>query len=235
MSDYNELLKTIDDTLAEVDKPKETPKDPYQLIIDQIDVALGEKPEAIQEPPAPVPSVTPAPVPSVTPTPVESVVPAPVPSVTPQPEAAVTPAPVATPQPSPTPSPVSQPAAELPKPSPSRLPEPTPPKEPEVDYSLPSNQFLAMVKDIPDEKWGKDEVDFLNTLSGKDLSEIKKQRQDVIFDDIINQKIFDYQRETTPYKFPETKEDFYNLTKAHLLKMKKNCGKNILDLQKIIK
>jgi hypothetical protein len=208
MSDYNELLKTIDDALAQTDKAQE-PKNPTQAILDEIDAALGEKPEA-----APVPSVTPAPVPSITPTPVESVVPAPVPSVTPQPEAAVTPAPVATPQPSPTPSPVSQPVAELPKPSPSRLPEPTKPKEPEVDYSLPSNQFLAMVKDIPDEKWGKDEVDFLNTLSGKDLSEIKKQRPDVIFDDIINKKIFDYQRETTPYKFPETKEDFYNLTKA---------------------
>jgi hypothetical protein len=200
MSDYNELLKTIDDALAQTDKAQE-PKNPTQAILDEIDAALGEKPEA-------------APVPSVTPTPVESVTPAPVPSVTPQPVVAVTPAPVATPQPSPTPSPVSQPVAELPKPTPSRLPEPTPPKEPEVDYSLPSNQFLAMVKDIPDEKWGKDEVDFLNTLSGKDLIEIKKQRPDVIFDDIINQKIFDYQRETTPYKFPETKEDFYNLTKA---------------------
>ena len=200
MSDYNELLKTIDDALAQTDKAQE-PKNPTQAILDEIDAALGEKPEA-------------APVPSVTPTPVESVTPAPVPSVTPQPVVAVTPAPVATPQPSPTPSPVSQPVAELPKPTPSRLPEPTPPKEPEVDYSLPSNQFLAMVKDIPDEKWGKDEVDFLNTLSGKDLSEIKKQRPDVIFDDIINQKIFDYQRETTPYKIPETKEDFYNLTKA---------------------
>jgi hypothetical protein len=213
MSDYNELLKTIDDALAQTDKAQE-PKNPTQAILDEIDAALGEKPEALPETPAPVPSVTPAPVPSVTPTPIESVPPAPVPSVTPQPVVAVTPAPVATPQPSPTPSPISQPVAELPKPSPSRLPEPTPPKEPEVDYSLPSNQFLAMVKDIPDEKWGKDEVNFLNTLSGKDLSEIKKQRPDVIFDDIINQKIFDYQREATPYKIPETKEDFYNLTKA---------------------
>ena len=211
MSDYNELLKTIDDALAQTDKAQE-PKNPTQAILDEIDAALGEKPEAAPEPPAPVPSVTPAPVPSVTPTPVESVTPAPVPSVTPQPEAAVTPAPVAAPQPSPTPSPVSKPVAELPKPSPSRLPEPTKPKEPEVDYSLPSNQFLAMVKDIPEEKWGKDEINFLNTLSGKDLIEIKKQRPDVIWDDILNQKMFDYQRETTPYKFPETKEDFYNLT-----------------------
>ena len=202
MSDYNELLKTIDDALAQTDKAQE-PKNPTQAILDEIDAALGEKPEALPEPPAPVPSVTPAPVPSVTPTPVESVTPSPVPSVTPQPEVAVTPAPVATPQPSPTPSPVSKPVAELPKPSPSRLPEPTKPKEPEVDYSLPSNQFLAMVKDIPDEKWGKDEINFLNTLSGKDLIEIKKQRPDVIWDDILNQKMFDYQRETTPYKIPE--------------------------------
>jgi hypothetical protein len=218
MSDYNELLKTIDEALAQTDKAQE-PKNPTQAILDEIDAALGEKPEA-----APVPSVTPTPVPSVTPIPVESAVPAPVPSVTPQPEVAVTPAPVTTPQPSPTPSPASQPVAELPKPTPSRLPEPTPPKEPEVDYSLPSNQFLAMVKDVPDEKWGKDEVDFLNTLSGKDLSEIKKQRPDVIFDDILNQKIFDYQRETTPYKIPETKEDFYNLTKASATFLGKDLG-----------
>jgi hypothetical protein len=218
MSDYNELLKTIDDALAQTDEAQEA-KNPTQAILDEIDAALGEKPEA-----APVPSVTPAPVPSVTPIPVESAVPAPVPSVTPQPEVAVTPAPVAAPQPSLTPSPVSQPVAELPKSTPSRLPEPTPPKESEVDYSLPSNQFLAMVKDVPDEKWGKDEVDFLNTLSGKDLSEIKKQRPDVIFDDILNQKIFDYQRETTPYKIPETKEDFYNLTKASATFLGKDLG-----------
>ena len=213
MSDYNELLKTIDDALAQTDKAQE-PKNPTQAILDEIDAALGEKPEATQEPPAPVPSVTPAPVPSVTPTPVESVTPAPVPSVTPQPVAAVTPAPVATPQPSPTPSPVSQPVAELPKPTPSRLPEPTPPKEPEVDYSLPSTQALVLIDGIPEEKWPVDVIQFLNTLTGEQLNEVKKQRPDIVLDDILNQRIFDYKRETNPYKFPETKEDFYNLTKA---------------------
>ena len=202
MSDYNELLKTIDDALAQTEKAQE-PKNPTQAILDEIDVALGEKPET----PAPVPSVTPAPVPSVTPTP-----PAPVPSVTPQPVAAVTPAPVATPQPSPTPLPVSQPVAELPKPSPSRLPEPTPPKAPEIDYSLPSNQLLALVGDAPVEEWKKDAYDFARTLSGKDLYEFKKQRPDVIFGDIEDQKIFDHLREITPYKIPKNKEDFYNLT-----------------------
>jgi hypothetical protein len=52
MSDYNELLKTIDDALAQTDKAQE-PKNPTQAILDEIDAALGEKPEA-----APVPSVT---------------------------------------------------------------------------------------------------------------------------------------------------------------------------------
>jgi hypothetical protein len=69
--------------------------------------------------------------------------------------------------------------AELPKPSPSRLPEPTPPKAPEIDYSLPSNQLLALVGDAPVEEWKKDAYDFARTLSGKDLYEFKKQRPDV--------------------------------------------------------
>ena len=207
MDNIDDMLKSIDDALG--NKNPDQPKDLKQTLLDQIDSAIGVKPEAKKE--EVVTSTQPTAQPIAPPISQPAALPSPVPQATPVAEKKST-----TAYPSAVPSPV---------------PQPTPSKEKELDLSKPSNQIFSIVGNKKEEEFNPTDFELLNTLTtGRDLYEFKKLRPDISLNSLQQEKIFEYLRETTPWKIPEKAEDWFNLGKASLELIGKDLPVMVTDI-----